>query len=360
MKLFASIVSVVLADFVCPQETAVVLPTTCQQSDGRSGGAWPGFTQRFRMQMLLHERPLRPLRGLVLRSVAVRRDGQYQKAHAGGRADVTITMSHAAVAPDRAHEAFASNRGPDARVVFQGRVQLPDAPPLLRRDDVSWQLPHVVEFPFTSGFSYQGGPLCLEIDGAPDPTATARWWRIDYDLFTHDAQADPIGTSCDPRTYSMASRPMLLPGGTLRLVGIGPLGAAALTTLGATQQTPPIPLDLIGATGCDLHVAPAVVLATSFRPPVIDGYGGATISLSLPKEGYLLGASLHAQMLAYPNPINPAQLTATNALRLTIGSQVPALAGVIVRTGIVPDGLPMPATGSVLPHLMPVLCLRGQ
>jgi hypothetical protein len=94
--------------------------------------------------------------------------------------------------------------------------------------------------------------------------------------------------------------------------------------------------------------------------PGLNGYGAANIRLQLPSDGYLLGASLHSQWLAFPNPVNPAQLTTTNALTLQVGTQLPDLGGVVVRTSVVPEPAPLPSVGSVLPHLVPVLCLRAQ
>ncbi len=360
MLRFAPVLSAtLLVAALAAQQAPVVLPPSCQQADGRSGGDWPGFTQRLRMQVLLGDQALTGLRNRSLQALAVRRDGQYLAAHAGGRAQVVVVASHAAVAPHAAAASFANNRGSDAREVFRGEVDLPNAPALAHRDAISWQAPHAVEFPFSAPFAYQSGALCLDIDGAPVAGAAAPWWRIDYDLFTHDAQLAGLGQSCDPKTSATASRESLVAGGTLRLIGVGPVGAVGFVALDGATLSPPWDLTPIGAPGCALHVLPTVLVGTAYQSPAVGGYGPANVRLQLPTGSDLLGARLATQWLAYPNPIHPGQLSVTNALTMQVASSVPNLAGAIVRTGPVFEPAPLPDFGDVHPNTVPVVCLRA-
>jgi hypothetical protein len=356
----ALLVAVALVPDLAAQQTSVFLPSTCDQLDGRAGGAWPGFTQRFRMQVLLDGGRLTRVANRSLVGIAVRRDGQFLQAHAGGRAAISIAASHAALNPERASAVFAANRGSDAREVFRGEVALPNAPALSHRDEVTWQPPHAVEFPFNTPFPYTGGTLCLDIDGTPVSGATSPWWRIDYDLFTHDAQSNPLGTNCDPQTRATASTSSLMPGASLRLISVGPLQAVGIAMVDVTALNPGIDLGFLRAPGCVVHVLPTLMFGASYTPPAVDGYAWASVRLDLPSVSHLMGATLHAQWLAFPNPVNPGMLTATNALTLRVATRPPNLAGVIVRTPLVAEPTPLPASGGVMPHLMPVICVRAR
>jgi hypothetical protein len=53
-------------------------------------------------------------------------------------------------------------------------------------------------------------------------------------------------------------------------------------------------------------------------------------------------------------------LTTTNALKLGVATQPPSLGGVIVRTPVVAEPTPLPTSGGVMLHLVPVLCVRAQ
>lgn len=360
MQRFASMMSAtLLATSLVAQQSPVVLPPACQQLDGRSGGDWPGFTQRMRMQVLLRDGALVALRNRSLLGLAVRRDGQYPAAHSGGRAQLLIAASHTAVSPSAAAPLFASNRGNDARELFRGEVDLPNAPALPHRDAVSWQAPHAVEVPFSVPFVYQSGTLCLDVDGAPVAGNSAPWWRIDYDLFTHDAQMAVLGQSCDAKAMASASREALVVGGTLRMIGVGPVGATAFVAIDGVALSTPWDLAPIGAPGCALHVLPTVLVGTAYQSPAVGGYGPANIRLQIPSGRDLLGAQLVSQWLAYPNPIHPGLLSVTNAVAMQVATTVPDLAGAIVRTGPVPEPAPLPASGDVFPNLVPVVCLRA-
>jgi hypothetical protein len=342
------------------QQAAVFVPAACAQRDGRSGGAWPGFTQRFHLQALVNGGTLANLANRSLTAIAVRRDGQYLPAHAGGRADIDITLSNSPRVPGDALPSFAANRGTDAVEVFRGRVVLPNAPALSNPHEVNWQSPHAVEFPIGTPFVYRGATLTIDVGGTPDASATAPWWRIDYDLFTHDAQAVGMGSSCDPRSHAIAQHEALMPGGTARLVSFGPVASMGIAMLDVTALNPGIDLGFMGAAGCSLRVMPTLMLPSTYAPPVSAGYGGAMVKLQLPAQSHFLGAALYTQWLAFPNPINPAQLTTTNALALQVATQSSSLTGAIVRTGLVPSAMSMPTSGDVLPYLLPVLCVRAQ
>lgn len=345
-----------LATAVIAQD--IVVPASCSTADGRSNGALAGFTQRFRMQVLLRASRLTALQNRELTGFVVRRDGQNPEALQGGRTYLVVRLSTLGVGQAAPSPVFAHNEGNDVREVFRGMITIPDAPALAHRDAATWQSPHAVAVDFTAPFPYLGGTLCLDIEGSPDAMQPARWWPIDFDLATHDAQVAQLGSSCNPRAQALCSPSDLLPGGSVRLIGIGRERTLAGLMLGARQATPPLSLDGIGATGCVAHLLPDVTLGNTYSGAPSAGMAAACAHLHLPNLPSLANATLYAQWLAYPDPINPAQLSTTAGLALQMASATTQLSGVVVRTGPLSGTAPTPGDGRVLPQIVPVLCLR--
>jgi hypothetical protein len=354
----AYILGSTLLDSLASQD--VVIPSACATLDGRSNGALAGFTQRFRMQVLLDERRLTGLRNRSLSSVAVRRDGQNPEALTGGLVQLVVRVSTTTRVPSDAQPAFSANEGTDVREVFRGTVAIPNAPALSDRNAATWQAPHAVEISFTSSFRYVSGTLCLDFEGSPVAGATSPWWPIDFDLMTHDGQVTSLGLGCDPAGKAMASGDGLLPGGSVRLMSVGPAGAVGIMMLSGVRFTPPLPLGFLGATGCVAHLLPDLSLGAAYAGHPQSGYAVAAAHLHLPNLPQLSGVSLYTQWLAFPSPINPARLSTTEGLELRLATSATPLAGVMVRTGPLRLGEPVPAAGLVRPHVVPVLCLRSQ
>lgn len=339
---------------------AVVVPPTRAMSDATGGGGIAGLSQRFRMQVLIESTALTSLVQRDLTAIALRRDGQYLTAMTGGLTDVVVRLSTAPGAIKDASPVFATNHGVDVREVFRGRVTVPPAPALSHRDGATWSTPHAIEVPFTLPFRYAGGTLCIDVEGSPVTGASSPWWRVDFELFTHDAHAVSVGSGCDPRSSAHASRATLLPGGSVDLLASGPRGAAGVLVLGTNVLSPGINLAFLGAPGCTVRVLPGLTLSGVFvagRPPE---YGDIDMNVQLPASNALLGGTLAVQWIVFPNPINAGRLSTTNALELHLASLPPSLPGVLVRSGPLSATQPMPTTGRVFPQLMPVVRLSYQ
>jgi hypothetical protein len=319
-----------------------------------------GFSQRFRMQVLLEPSLLVGLVGRDLTGLAVRRDGQDLRPMTGGRTSLVVRLSTPARSPSSAVEAFSANEGNDAREVFRGLVVIPDAPALSHRNGATWESPHAVEVTFATSFRYAGGTLCVDIEGTPVAGFRSPWWRIDYDLTTHDGRVAPFGQPCDPRTRAFASATTLVPAGSVRLFASGPTTSVGVLLLGATRLPAPLPLGFLGAPSCTLDIAPMVALGTDYSALPHQGYGTATLGLQLPGTREVAGALLVAQWAAFPAAQNPASLSTTNAVELGIAASPLPPRSVMVRTGPADGASPLPAYGRVLPHLAPVFCLRSQ
>lgn len=103
---------------------------------------------------------------------------------------------------------------------------------------------------------------------------------------------------------------------TLRTRATGlPATAVAVVVTSVTSVVPGLPLAAVlpeGVPGCDLHVAPDIVLGVTVTN------GAADAALLLPNSPPIVGVVFHQQML----PIDlggPLAITATNALRFTAG-----------------------------------------
>lgn len=251
---------------------------------------------------------------------------------------------------------FAENHGSDRAEVFRGRVQVPAAPLLSHRDGATWSLPHAVEVPLAP-FPYSGGSLCIDLDGAALPGVSSGWWRADFELLLHDAGVLSVGAGCDPRSRAAVSRSTLLPGGSVDLLCSGPAGAVGVLALDASTTPPGIDLGFMGAPGCRVLVLPALMLGGVFGASRPGTYGDIDLVLRLPATGSLLGRGMAVQWVVYPSPVNAARLTTTNALELQVSSLPSRLPGVLVRSGPRSATDPAPASGRVLPHVMPVLRL---
>ncbi|HLU37794.1 MAG TPA: hypothetical protein VK081_00310 [Planctomycetota bacterium] len=339
---------------------SLVVPATRTAMDGTSGGALAGVEQRFRMQVLLDGAALGPLPGHSITDLAFRRDGQHLAAQQGGRVQATVRMSTTARPSSAASPRFRDNHGADEREVFSGEIVVPTSPALANRDGAQWTAPDAVVFALRDPFPYQSGTLCVELAAAPVSGSASPWWRIDYELFWHDAQVAATGAACDPLSNAFASRNTLLPGGSLDLICSGPRGATGVLLLGTTPITPALSLDFLGAPDCYAGVVPAAAVAAPIQGGPVTERAAANLTLDLPCESWLAGGQILAQWAVFPNPRNPALLTTTKVLSLQIASSPSTLPGTLVRTGPLGNTEPWPAVGRVYPQLMPVVRLGYQ
>jgi hypothetical protein len=130
------------------------------------------------------------------------------------------------------------------------------------------------------------------------------------------AQATSFGAGCvgSNGTPALAAVgvPRLAAPWTLTLSGAAVASPFAIVVFGATAFGP-IPLDPIGMTGCSGWIGPDVL----FSIPA--GGGVASWTGTLPGQAALVGVHLYAQGLSFDPGINPAWLTASNAIDGLLG-----------------------------------------
>ncbi|MEZ5966000.1 MAG: hypothetical protein R3F56_19345 [Planctomycetota bacterium] len=321
---------------------------------------FPGTYLTSRQQVLLGPSWLTSLpQPCALLSVSFRRDGADARALAAGSGQLTLRVSSAAVAPARAAERFESNHGSAVTTVFAGTVAFPASPALAHRDEPDWGPQHSFTLAFSAPFPYAGGTLCLDIAGSPLQSTR---WPVDYHSDLLVGRVQRRGAACGPvRTVTSKTARVsdwaLRPGSSIRLSVLGERSGAAVLLLGTSFLTPPLPLDFVGATGCELHVQPLLSLSTASsvrgaRGPNHPGVG--EIVVHMPGEPGIVGSDIVAQWLNVASTTYGLRLSTSDALQLTFGGGLGSYDATTV-TSERADGLPVPLAGRVAAGHAPVV-----
>lgn len=230
-----------------------------------------------------------------------------------------IVTAHRPLA--RALHAMAYDEDRQQVFVFGGRPgSSQQAGDLWRFDGVDWTAETSADAPldrYGAHFAYDPQHRELILFGG----MRARDQNDTFTLGAASSQAT-FGAGCagtlGAPALSIAAVSQPEPGGTVLLdltglpqgLGVVAMGFSA-TTFGG--QALPLPLGGYGMPGCDLLVAPEAAV-------VLVGTGGsATWSLPLPAAAALLRVSFWNQGFAFDPAANAAGLTASNAVRTTIG-----------------------------------------
>ncbi|MEZ5965842.1 MAG: hypothetical protein R3F56_18550 [Planctomycetota bacterium] len=207
--------------------------------------------------------------------------------------------------------------------------------------------------PFVPVFRYDGGALCVEIEGSPTPGATSTWWSIDAERARASGAVTMIGQGCGA-TASRVSRlasadaRTLVPGSSTRMLSFGPPASAAVMFLGA-ERVGPIDLGFLGAPGCDLEIAPAVWLGAAMQARVPLRPAAANVVLQLPGDSWLTGGAFYVQWANWEG----RTLTTSNALHCQLATNMSDLdAAVVTGMGV---GIVLPVSGRVDVGIMPVV-----
>lgn len=345
------------------QGGAVVVPAA--YDDREAPGAELYFLAPFaaRRQLLIGADALQPAVGMPLAGLTVRRNMGNRDPQEGGRVSVELSLSHATLPPAGAIGTFAANRGPDARQVFVGVVDLPsvegsEAAP------APWVEPFAVRLTFAAPFVYAGGTLCIESVTLPVSGAAEPWWPIDAAVEDLGGSVSIVGQSCLtalPGTPAGAVASSLALGGTATFYIRGVIRPGPVFCLVGVDdrnfQGLPLPLDLgsLGAPGCQLYndvVLVKPVLAQSF-PGTLQSHAGA--DLPIPLDPQFGGAALYTQWVCPGTTMarGPFPFGFSNGVRALLGSRQPTWNVAWVES---PD--PALDLGRVLRDRTPVLRLH--
>jgi hypothetical protein len=142
---------------------------------------------------------------------------------------------------------------------------------------------------------------------------------------THAASLAPFGNGCagsagTPTLASLAGQAPWLGENLPVVLSRLPASAPALLLVGRSRTSwgaiaLPAPLDALGMTGCTLFASAEVLIATA------SSAGVANVTIPIPNDASLLGASFFSQGLVADPPANAAATTASNAAEGKIGGK---------------------------------------
>ncbi len=327
------------------------VPTAYATAEANSLEWVAGTGAHLRQQTLIGASHLTALVGRELLALELRR-AAFADAFQPATTDWVVTLSHSPNAPLACDDVFANNVGPAPVTVFQGQVSAP-ASPGTTSNAIPWTANNVIRVVFQTPFTYTGGTLCLDITGTPIVGQTSRWWVSDAVWEDIPGTVTEIGGGCGiyggpQKRWAGAAPHTLMPGAIAQFWAYGAPNSFGIVAFGAPAAAP-IPLSAFGipAPGCDIHLNPALVLASSvafFEPVNLPLYveGKAKARVRLPADPWVFGLTLTTQWFDLMQPAT------SNALQWTVASQIPTLDMAHV------DGDPTDAAGNVTVHLAPV------
>lgn len=345
------------------QSQDLVSPSVYGLTEANGAVFWALSPFTARRQLVVEESQIRAGKGMVLRSIAVRRNGGDPEAYAQGQVLVDVWVSHTTRTAKTLSPIFAENRGKDFVKLHSGVVALPGTGKL-KKAPATWKLPHVVEIRLGSGFQYKGGSLLIETLTRPmsrksQVLPTSAWWPIDGVTSITYGQVRLLGKSCisgmDAQPAS-ADPGSLVIGGTAHWYLRGRTRAkVALFALGFDAKAfgpYKLPLDLgsLGAKGCWLyndwvHLQVASVWT---GPQALAQL--AQVDLPLPNQKVFVGRSIFGQWILPEPRANALGLTFSNGVQATLSGQ-PASLGM----GWLEAASSTARSGELLPGRAPVL-----
>lgn len=357
-----------LVVFACLAAVAVaqsaqhhVVPAGAASTDANSFGWLAGASAPLRQQHLIAAHHLTPLVGRTLTALEFRRTAA-NEAYQGGATTLAVTLAHAPHGPLDASHDFAANLGAGGVLAFQGTVALPNSPASASGPGaaVGWTAANVVRVPFTTPFVYQGGPLCVDVVGAPIAGQTADWWMADAVFEPVAGATTDLGGGCGAyggasKQWSFVNARSLLPGAYAQFEAYGPPGSFGLCAFGARSPLP-IPLALLGfasPASCALMLGSVdAILAAVFVPDADPGLlhrgGLAAVEVRVPNDPAVFGATMTTQWLEW------SQQASSNAIEWTVANAAPGLGMALL------EGHPQEASGHLTVHLAHVLRFESQ
>ncbi len=342
------------------QSTAV---PTLVTGDAASLLTMPGITSPGREQILVAPRHLTNLVGRQIRGLWFRRDTGVDASSAallGGGSTVTVHLSTSPRSANSPSQQLGLNVGPDVQTVFSGTVTFPNAPAVQVGASVPWDAVHAVRIGFTTPFVYNGGTLCIDIDGIPGPQSE-HWWPIDAVSDPVRGSATKVGEACGPQAAPNAptatvATGTLVPGGSALFRSRGTPGSSSVCAIAVAAAANTLPLSVIGADPrCHVHVVGILGVQTavhgaSFMPSQGAFPGGwATTLVPLPRVPSFFDARFATQWFSLTVPI-----TASNAVDCTVASRVSPLGmAIVVHSSGGPAGV-----GRVITQRAPVMQLE--
>ena len=358
---------VFLSTTICAQQHLTV-PSAHDAQDAPACIGLAGSGSNLRQQVIIGANHLLPLVGHTLSAIEFRRNLE-EETFIGGSCNIAVTLATSITTPQNAAHTFSAHLGSNSVLVHSGSVTFPTSPGstmLPAPINPAWTTNNTIRIPFSTTFTYNGGPLIIDFIGTESAQGPG-WWLMDAASEDVEGTIRSLGTACSdfsppppnmPEQDTAFVSPRDLVGcGTINFLGQGVPYHLAVLVLGAPSGSP-IPLTQLGlpaAQGFSCQIDPTMILAslvTLFMPcanPIIPSYiGVATADLKLPAETWLLSMSLGSQWIELPT------LKTSNGIELTIANQLPTLDMALIV------GSPSETQGEVNLQVSPVIRFEYQ
>lgn len=312
------------------QTQTLVVPQSATTTDATSHLWLAGASRDVRQQTLIGSSHLQPIQNRTITTLELRRSAANEQ-FTGGTANLTITLSTSPNNPLTATDAFATNLGIDATIVFRGAVTLPTSP-ATTGPNVAWTPENTIRIDLQQPFTYHGGTLLIDVTGTAISGQTADWWLADAEFEDVAGATAQIGTGCgtfggNQGTWSFVDARSLQVGGHAHFHAVGPANGFAAIVFGQPAAQP-IALTTWGipAPGCFCHLDPTSILGAAIVPfvqdphPALANWGGdADVRFAIPNVPSSLSLSLTTQWLDLSQPAT------SNAITWSVCGEMPTL-----------------------------------
>jgi hypothetical protein len=309
------LIALAAATSLAPAQSLLVLPQSHAQLDGTTATSVPfGRSGPVRVQCL-YDPMLFAAPGNVT-AIAFRLDGG--QSAPGKQVDCELRLSTSPRGLVTMGADFAGNRGADEVVVLPRQVLA-----LPASTTTATPSPFLPPIALAVPFHYDpaAGPLLLEITVFGQPPGS---YVLDATFVCNSPEVLVGPPACapaqgQPLRVESATQQVLWGRPWLARALDAPAGAPVVLGLGDTDVMTstgvplPIPLDVIGATGCFLSIN-----ATSLSFQVAQQDGTATFAFTVPNQPTLLGYWAFFQAGVFAPAANPAGLATSQAKRVQV------------------------------------------
>lgn len=298
-------------------QTVAIVPRDHQAREGStSTTTWPFSAGVSRAQMIYSNWRFDVPNAAQIRRVGVRPD--VAGSGAGKIVQLEVVMGHGQMIGSATSTTFATNYVAPATVTYTPKqLSLPTIGSASSGPQTTY-----VWVPLDTPFQYDATKnLIVEYRVSANNNGNAAFsYRMD--VATAVSTATTYGTACatsGARLPTVAAGSALVGSNWNVTIAAGPASSAGVLILGASNTTYgglplPLALDALGATGCTLHASLDATL-----PAVTNTSGNGTVTIPVPNQAPLTGATLFVQAALADIFANQLGLVTSRSASATIG-----------------------------------------
>lgn len=224
---------VFLSTTICAQQHLTV-PSAHDAQDAPACIGLAGSGSNLRQQVIIGANHLLPLVGHTLSAIEFRRNLE-EETFIGGSCNIAVTLATSITTPQNAAHTFSANLGSNSVLVHSGSVTFPTSPGstmLPAPINPAWTTNNTIRIPFSTIFTYNGGPLIIDFIGTESAQGPG-WWLMDAASEDVEGTIRSLGTACSDFSPPPPNMPEqdtafvsprdLVGGGTINFLGQGVL-----------------------------------------------------------------------------------------------------------------------------------------